>query len=72
MRGTILYTPKNKSTRPLRDLARENVFNLIKHSNKILFKFEKSNILDLYAGTGSFGLECLSRQSENACFIEKE
>jgi 16S rRNA (guanine966-N2)-methyltransferase len=27
--------------------------------------------LDLYAGTGSFGLECLSRGSGNVCFVEK-
>ena len=49
----------------------ESIFNIIQHSNKILFKFEKSNILDLYAGTGSFGLECLSRQATNVYFIEK-
>ena len=54
MRGVTLYGPKNKKTRPLKDLARESIFNIIQHSNKILFKFEKSNILDLYAGTGSF------------------
>ena len=71
MRGVTLYGPKNKKTRPLKDLARESIFNIIQHSNKILFKFEKSNILDLYAGTGSFGLECLSRQAENVYFIEK-
>ena len=35
------------------------------------FQFEKSIILDLYAGTGSFGLECLSRQAESVCFVEK-
>ena len=71
MKGTGLYLPKNKRTRPLKDLARESIFNLLKHSNKISFKFEKSNILDLYAGTGSFGLECLSRQARSVCFVEK-
>ena len=55
--------PKDKNTRPLKDLVRESIFNLLTHSNKILFQFEKSNILDLYAGTGSFGLECISRQA---------
>ena len=72
MRGITIYGPKNKKTRPLKDLVRESVFNVIQHSNKILFKFEKSNILDLYAGTGSFGLECLSRESGGVLFIEKE
>ena len=40
--------------------------------NKILFRFEKSNILDLYSGTGSFGLECVSRKASKVIFIEKE
>jgi len=64
--------PKDKNTRPLKDLARESIFNLLTHSNKISFQFEQSNILDLYAGTGSFGLECLSRQAKSVCFIEKK
>ena len=72
MKGAGLYLPKNKKTRPLKDLARESIFNLLKHSNKISFKFEKSNILDLYAGTGSFGLECASREAKSIFFVENE
>ena len=72
LKGTILHLPKDKSTRPLKDLARESIFNLLNHSNKISLKLEHSNILDLYAGTGSFGLECLSRQARSVCFVEKK
>ena len=72
LKGSSLYMPKNKTTRPLKDIVRESVFNLLKHSNKISFKIEKSHILDLYSGTGSFGLECLSRQAQNVYFVEKE
>ena len=64
--------PKDKNTRPLKDLARESIFNLLTHSNKILLQIKHSNVLDLYAGTGSFGLECLSRQAKSVCFIEKK
>ena len=71
-KGTTLRIPKGKNTRPLKDLARESIFNLLTHSNKISFQFKESNILDLYAGTGSFGLECLSRQAGSVCFVEKE
>ena len=71
-KGTKIDHPKNKNTRPLKDSVRENIFNILSHSNKISFVFEKSNILDLYAGSGSFGLECISRESKNVCFIEKE
>ena len=72
LKGATLYMPKDKNTRPLKDIVRENIFNLLTHSNKILFQFEQSNILDLYAGTGSFGLECISRQANSVYFIEKE
>ena len=70
MKGTTLFMVKNKSTRPLKDLARESIFNLLKHSNKISFNFDDSNVLDLYAGTGSFGLECISRNAKNVFFVE--
>ena len=64
--------PKDKNTRPLRDLTKESIFNLLTHSKKILLELKQSNVLDLYAGTGSFGLECLSRQAKSVCFIEKK
>ena len=72
LKGSILHMPKNKNTRPLKDMVRESIFNLLVHSNKISIKLEQSNILDLYAGTGSFGLECLSRQAKCAYFIENQ
>ncbi len=71
-KGSQLNISKSKYIRPLKDMVKESIFNLLIHSNKIFFKFEKSNILDLYSGTGSFGLECLSRKANNVCFIEKE
>ena len=64
--------PKDKNTTPLRDLTKESIFNLLTHSKKILLELKQSNVLDLYAGTGSFGLECLSRQAKSVCFIEKK
>jgi len=70
-KGSTIKRTYNKTTRPLKDRAREGIFNLLVHSNKISFLFEKANVLDLYAGTGSFGLECLSRQAKSVCFIEK-
>ena len=72
LKGSTLYMTKDKKTRPLKDLVRESIFNLLSHSNKISLQLEESNILDLYAGTGSFGLECLSRQAKNVFFIENE
>jgi len=67
-----LYGPINKKIRPLKDMVRESIFNFLTHSNKISLQLEKSIVLDLYSGIGSFGLECLSRQAEKIVFIERE
>ena len=67
-----LYAPTDKKIRPLKDIVRESIFNFLSHSNKIFFQIEQANVLDLYSGTGSFGLECLSRQANKVIFVEKE
>ena len=72
LKGTSLFITQGKKTRPLKDLVKESIFNLLMHSYKTTFKFENSIILDLYSGTGSFGLECLSRGAEKVLFVENE
>ena len=42
----------------------------MKHSNKISVNIENSNVLDLYSGVGSFGLECISRNAKKVTFVE--
>jgi len=69
-KGKKLFLPIDKMTRPLKDLVKESIFNLIKHSKKINIDIEKSKILDLFAGSGSFGLECLSRNASKIVFFE--
>jgi 16S rRNA (guanine966-N2)-methyltransferase len=69
-KGKKIYLPKDKKTRPLRDLVKESIFNLIIHSNKFNCVVENSNILDLFSGTGSFGIECISRNAKKVTFIE--
>ena len=71
-RGTKLYMLKDEKTRPLKDMVKESIFNFLIHSNKISFQIEKSNVLDLYSGIGSFGLECLSRGANKVIFIENQ
>ena len=72
LKGKTINFLKNTTTRPLKDSVRENIFNIIKHSNLIKTKIENSNILDLYSGIGSFGIESLSRNAKKVTFIEKE
>ena len=69
-KGKKILEPNNKLTRPLKDLTKESIFNIIKHSNKLNIEIEKTNILDLFSGVGSFGLECLSRGALSVIFIE--
>ena len=63
-----LYFPKNSKTRPLKDSVKENIFNILNHSTKIKIRIKNSSILDLYSGSGSFGLECISRQAAKVFF----
>ena len=69
-KGKKILEPKDKETRPLKDLTKESIFNIINHSNKFSIELEKSYVLDLFSGTGSFGLECLSRKAKHVCFVE--
>jgi 16S rRNA (guanine966-N2)-methyltransferase len=70
-KGKRLFLPKDKSTRPLKDIVKESIFNLIQHSKKINVNVENSLVLDLFSGTGSFGIECISRNSKKVFFFEK-
>ena len=50
LKGKKLFLPNDKITRPLKDLVKESVFNLIQHSNKIRIDIKNSLILDLFSG----------------------
>ena len=69
-KGKKIYLPLNKKTRPLRDSLKESIFNILEHNNTINLRFKDSFILDIFSGTGSFGLECLSRGAKEVLFIE--
>ena len=69
-KGKKILLPKDKLTRPLKDLTKESIFNILKHSKLLNIELESSNILDLFSGVGSFGLECLSRGAKNVTFLE--
>ena len=69
-KGKKLFLPNDKITRPLKDVVKESIFNLIQHSNKININIKNSQILDLFSGSGSFGIECLSREAKKVIFNE--
>ena len=72
LRGKKISFLKSKNTRPLKDLVKESIFNVIIHSKLININLEKSEVLDLYSGTGSFGIECISRGAKNVDFVEND
>ena len=63
-RGLKLDTPKNEDVRPTTDRVKESLFNII---NPYIID---SNVLDLFAGTGSLGIECLSRGASYSTFVD--
>ena len=71
-KGKPIIFLKSKITRPLKDSVKENIFNIINHSSLLEIKLENAKILDLYSGTGSFGIECVSRGAKKVTFIEKD
>ncbi len=70
-KGKKILQPNDKVTRPLKDLTKESIFNIINHSNKFSINLNHAHILDLFSGVGSFGIECLSRGVKKVIFIER-
>lgn len=59
-----LRSPRGLTTRPTADRLKETVFNLIQQ------EIEECRFLDCYAGSGSIGIEALSRGAQRVVFIE--
>ncbi len=57
LKGKKIMHLKSSSTRPLKDLVKESIFNIILHSNLFNISLKNSRVLDLYSGIGSFGIE---------------
>lgn len=64
-KGLQLQAVPGRGTRPISDRVKEAVFNILGDS------IIGSRVLDLFAGTGSVGIEALSRGAELAVFVEK-
>ena len=64
-RGRKLKTPENYDIRPTTDNVKESVFNIIQ------LDIEGRRVLDLFAGTGQLGIECLSRGASSAVFVDQ-
>ena len=72
LKGKSIDFLKTKVTRPLKDSVKENIFNILTHSNEIKVQVKNANVLDVYSGIGSFGLECISREADFVTFVEND
>ncbi len=70
-KGKKILTPLNKKTRPLKDMVRESIFNILNHSDLLSTKIDECVVLDLFSGVGSFGLEAISRGAKKVIFFEE-
>ena len=64
-RGRRLRTPENYDIHPTTDNVKESLFNIIQ------FDVEGRKVLDLFAGTGQLGIECLSRGADSVVFVDE-
>lgn len=65
-KGTLLFSPNGRNTRPTLGRVRESIFNVLANVGIL-----ETNVLDIFAGTGAMGLEALSRGAGQAVFIDK-
>ncbi|MCX7990559.1 MAG: 16S rRNA (guanine(966)-N(2))-methyltransferase RsmD [Proteobacteria bacterium] len=64
LKGRILKSPEG--IRPLTDMIKEAIFNILQFEN-----WEYLSVLDLFAGSGNFGIEALSRGAKSVMFVDK-
>jgi 16S rRNA (guanine966-N2)-methyltransferase len=69
LKSRKIHVPADaRDIRPTTDKSRETIFNII--SNR--FSIEDKTIADLYCGSGSFGIECISRGAEKVYFVDRK
>jgi 16S rRNA (guanine966-N2)-methyltransferase len=68
LKGRFINVPRSELIRPTTERVRQTIFNIL--NSKI--SFEGIKVLDLYAGTGALGFECLSRGANEIHFVEND
>lgn len=66
LKGRFINVPKSELVRPTTERVRETIFNIL--NNKM--SFDGIKVLDMYAGSGALGFECLSRGAGEIHFVE--
>jgi 16S rRNA (guanine966-N2)-methyltransferase len=66
LRGRTIRPPKARDFRPTTDRVKESLFNILAHRMPL----RDTRVCDLFAGSGSLGIEALSRGAASATFVE--
>lgn len=67
LKGRYIAVPDSDLIRPTTDRVKETLFNILNN----LIDFEDIKVLDIYAGSGNLGFECVSRGAKEVHFVEK-
>lgn len=70
-RGRTLAVPPGRTTRPLTDRVKETLFNILGHRFASPGRLPGVAVLDVFCGSGSLGIEALSRGAARCTFVER-
>lgn len=71
LKGRTLFAPKGRVTRPTADRVREAMFNILAHADWAP-PLEEARVIDVFAGSGAFGFEAISRGAAFALFVDND
>lgn len=69
LRGRKITLPDRSIVRPMGQRMREAVFNILQHRYSVVWP--EVQVLDSFSGSGSLGLEALSRGAQKVCFVDR-
>lgn len=67
-RGKKLFSPESENVRPTSDKAREALFNIMR--SRLGYDFSGMRLLDVFCGSGAFGLEAVSQGFSEVCMVD--
>lgn len=71
-RGMQLRPPEGRVTRPITDRVKESLFNILGSRYGLPGEIPEFDVLDLFAGSGGLGIECISRGARSCIFVERD
>lgn len=71
-RGRSLVSPPGQTTRPITDRVKESLFNILGHRCATPGALPDIDVLDVFCGPGSLGIEALSRGAQACVFVERD